>query len=351
MNVHPDRYKCVQCDKVYSSASSLWNHNSKFHKDVVVIGSHNVVIGSPDVVNVEAPSLTICSYCKKNFQNRSNRWRHEKTCNAKALVLAKLDAKNKKENKLVDIKQQNINNNINNTADDQLINTLFEYRKKIEVLQSKLDEKPVEIKKEEIVVKSTSLTLNDVVIISRAEDNYINATQLCQAGGKKFNDWFRLDTTKKLIKVLETNTGIPVLDLIEINVGGIHTGSWIHPDLAIQLAQWISPEFALQVSVWIRQLFVNGYVSIDIKLKEELKNKELEIKIKDEENKILQNKYVKKQKRTNTEVNCIYLVTSAENLKKRVYILGKTSKLKDRLSGYNKTCPYFSDKSEKEAPK
>jgi hypothetical protein len=32
---------------------------------------------------------------------------------------------------------------------------------------------------------------------------------------------------------------------------------WIHPDLAIQLAQWISPIFALQVSKWIRELF-NG---------------------------------------------------------------------------------------------
>ena len=174
------------------------------------------------------------------------------------------------------------------------------------------------------------------------------------AGGKKFNDWFRLDTTKQLISLAESEAGIPATQLIDIKKGNssqFEQGTWIHPDLAIQLAQWISPAFALQVSKWIRQLFINGYVSIDIKLKEELKNKELEIKIKDEENKILQNKYVKKQKRTNTEVNCIYLVTSAENLKKRVYILGKTSKLKDRLSGYNKTCPYFSDKSEKEAPK
>ena len=38
--------------------------------------------------------------------------------------------------------------------------------------------------------------------MSRSEDYYINATQLCQAGSKLFKDWFRLHTTKELINVL-----------------------------------------------------------------------------------------------------------------------------------------------------
>lgn len=51
-----------------------------------------------------------------------------------------------------------------------------------------------------------SLKLNNVVIESRSSDNFIDATQLCKAGGKKFNNWFQLDTTKRLITLLENST-------------------------------------------------------------------------------------------------------------------------------------------------
>ena len=36
---------------------------------------------------------------------------------------------------------------------------------------------------------------------------------------------------------MKTNTGIPVLELIDKNVGCIHNGIWIYPKMAIQLAQ------------------------------------------------------------------------------------------------------------------
>ena len=71
--------------------------------------------------------------------------------------------------------------------------------------------------------------------------------------------------------MLESNTGIPALNLIEKKVGGNHEGTFIHPDLAIQLAQWINPHFALQVSSWIRTLFTKG--KVNIKLLKEQENK------------------------------------------------------------------------------
>jgi hypothetical protein len=99
-----------------------------------------------------------------------------------------------------------------------------------------------------------SLTLNNIAIESRAEDNFINATQLCKAGGKKFKDWDRLDSTKELIKELEKSIGVDAnCKLIDKKVGGSHSGSWVHPDLAVPLAQWISPAFTIQVSKWIRE--------------------------------------------------------------------------------------------------
>jgi hypothetical protein len=124
---------------------------------------------------------------------------------------------------------------------------------------------------------------------------------------------------------------------IKGNKGGsnINTRStWIHPDLAIQLAQWISPKFALQVSKWIRTLFTTGTVSLN-KLLEE---KEHELKLKEEKIQLLQNSFLKKQHRIDyPEKYVIYMLTNEDNKNKRIYIIGKATNLKERLSSYNKT--------------
>ena len=125
-----------------------------------------------------------------------------------------------------------------------------------------------------------SLTFNGIVIESRTEDNYINATQMCKAGGKQFNDWCRLGVTRALIQALVSETGISGSLLVDVKKGNTSLysqGSWIHPDLAVQLAQWISPSFAIQVSRWIRELFTCGTVSINSsRTDEEMKQLELE---------------------------------------------------------------------------
>jgi hypothetical protein len=126
---------------------------------------------------------------------------------------------------------------------------------------------------------------------------------------------------------------IPLSQLIDIkkeNYNDLQQGSWIHPDLAIQLAQWISPQFALQVSKWIRTLFTNENQQL------EYKNKE--IKMKDNKIKLLEDLYIKKQQRKDyPEKNVIYILTTEDNKKKRIYIIGKAQELKNRLSTYNKT--------------
>jgi hypothetical protein len=123
-------------------------------------------------------------------------------------------------------------------------------------------------KKKEMTVKPVieqhKIELNGMMVLAREKDGYINATQMCKAGGKQFNDWKRLETTNALVKVLIAETGIPV-SAIDITKGGNdkkNQGSWVHPDLAIQLAQWISPVFAIQVSRWVRELAVAGSVSL-----------------------------------------------------------------------------------------
>ena len=195
--------------------------------------------------------------------------------------------------------------------------------------------------KEDETVNYSMITLNNVSITSRPIDHYVNATQLCQAGGKKFSHWFSLDTTKELIKELSADAVIPASGLVETKRGGNNKsdqGSWIHPDLSIQLAQWISPKFAIQVSKWVRTLFNKGSVEIDLSL---LREKERDIRIKDHLIKELKSVCLSKQSRVEyPEKNVIYLLTTEDHLKRRTYIVGKAKNLTNRLGTYNKTCDH-----------
>jgi hypothetical protein len=154
------------------------------------------------------------------------------------------------------------------------LNIKFYLTNKKYVIVEKIKEFFEEKKKKELLVNENKkdltgiIKINDIVIESR-EDGMINATQLCKAGNKKFNDWYRLDSTKELINVIEDEnlkTGIPVFknneNILKTGIMTIESTkgrygcSWIHPDLAVQLAQWISPTFALQVSRWTRELVI-----------------------------------------------------------------------------------------------
>jgi hypothetical protein len=190
-------------------------------------------------------------------------------------------------------------------------------------------------------VEYSNITLNNVVITSRPIDHYVNATQLCQAGEKKFSHWFSLETTKELINELSADAGIPASGLIETKRGGNDKstqGSWIHPDLSIQLAQWISPKFSIQVSKWIRKLFSDGSIEIDLSL---MREKETEMREKDDRIKKLESVCLSKQRRVvYPERNVIYMLTTDDHLRRRTYIIGKAKNLTNRLSTYNKTCDH-----------
>ena len=80
--------------------------------------------------------------------------------------------------------------------------------------------------------------LEKEVIHQRVRDGYINATAMCKAAGKQFNDYWRLKTTPEFAEVLSAETGIPVTELIQSVRGGdpYLQGTWIHPRVAIHLA-------------------------------------------------------------------------------------------------------------------
>jgi hypothetical protein len=90
-------------------------------------------------------------------------------------------------------------------------------------------------------------------IEQRGKDGYINATAMCQAAGKNWHDYFRLGSTQPFLQELAAETGIPASEIVESIRGGPphRQGTWVHPQVAISLAQWLSPRFAVLVSKWV----------------------------------------------------------------------------------------------------
>lgn len=95
---------------------------------------------------------------------------------------------------------------------------------------------------------------NTQVTFQRQEDGYINATALCKSVGREFHTWNRSKTTIAFINELSYDTHICGTDLVQIQQGGEPhlQGTWVHPQVAINLAQWLSPKFAVQVSKWVQ---------------------------------------------------------------------------------------------------
>jgi hypothetical protein len=94
--------------------------------------------------------------------------------------------------------------------------------------------------------------------ISRCQNGFINLTQMCQANGKRLDNWTRLKQTQDYIRILANSLTSEVVYSEE----GVNGGTWGHPSLAINLARWISPEFAVWCDGHIFDLMSTGSTAI-----------------------------------------------------------------------------------------
>lgn len=98
-------YVCTNCNKIYKSYKSFWNHNKKFHKE-------------DKKQSQELDEKYLCRICNKPFSKYQNRWRHEKTCNKDVSNEELAEKLSKLEKELEDFKSkpqtpQTVINNIN----------------------------------------------------------------------------------------------------------------------------------------------------------------------------------------------------------------------------------------------
>lgn len=98
-------------------------------------------------------------------------------------------------------------------------------------------------------------TVENRVIQQRATDGYINATAMCKAAGKLFGNYRQRGRTQEFLEELTADIGIPISELVQAVRGGRPElqGTWVHPYVAISLAQWCSAKFEVRVSKWVAE--------------------------------------------------------------------------------------------------
>ena len=336
--------ECQFCHNVFSNKQNLNCHQKKARYCLKIQG-------------IEVPKKYECKGCNKTFEISANFERHKKTC--------------KNPNKIQEYKDiiKQMNEDMTKLRETikviQKENEMLKQDKKdlqdsytelslTAVSGNFQDETTIEISEDDLLSDSdfiieetdteddykqlTPLELGKGYTIEhREEDGYINVTNLCKAGNKKFYGWHRLDKTKAFLRLLSESAQICADSLIKYNTAyGSERSTWVHPQVAINIAQWISPAFDLKVSGWVYEIMMTGKVDITNttsykKLQEENKNHKLRIQY-------LTKKYVKSQPRTQyKERNVVYILTTERMKKDRVYILGKANNLTHRLSTYNKS--------------
>ena len=187
-------------------------------------------------------------------------------------------------------------------------------------VDDKVDDKVNIVIKEDNNIMPYNLLLKDgsKFVVPFRKDGMVNATMLCKAGNKRFNNWFQTNTTKELIQALESVTGIPAAQLIQVKIGNslsFEQGSWIHRKLAYHLAMWVSPDFGIQVSNILDTLFTTGEVKLQRPIKKIIDLSQIDIEAEILEMKLDLSLY--------TNVICLYLAYIGNGLVKIGYSDGR----------------------------
>jgi len=125
-------YKCIKCNKNYSSYQSLWIHNKKFHSIDVILCNKTDENCNKSIINCNKNVIKTynCKFCNKEFNLRQYKYSHQKTCKNKENIVEenknlKLEIEKLKNNKIIN--KNSINNgSINNgSINNGTINTFI----------------------------------------------------------------------------------------------------------------------------------------------------------------------------------------------------------------------------------
>ncbi|MFO3675804.1 KilA-N domain-containing protein [Pseudomonas protegens] len=85
-------------------------------------------------------------------------------------------------------------------------------------------------------------------------DGWINATDVAKRFDKRPGDWLKQDETKQYLGVLADALNCDPESLLETRRGRYHSGTWLHPKLAVVFARWLDVKFAVWCDLHIDAL-------------------------------------------------------------------------------------------------
>jgi len=249
---------CEFCEKEFNTISSL-NHHKKTAKYCLKIQKKD---------NEEFK----CMYCLNIYATKDSLSNHLKICrNKDSFIYKYLEDENiKLKDENIKLKEENIELKLIISKLEAEINI---YKKDHETI-SDIAEKYIlknQINNQDMTFKLI-LENGEVMDIGIRSDGYINATQLCKAGGKAFADYQKTKQTQDYLQALSSVMNIPITELIDIKHGGIDQGTYVHRKIGYHMSQWISSYFSVQVSNVLDNLFITGRVELG----NEKNNSELE---------------------------------------------------------------------------
>lgn len=187
-----------------------------------------------------------CPHCNKSFTLQTNLDRHEKTHACEG----------------IQGNEEHVDDDENeeDEEDDEVINISLPSPKAVII---------------EDVPANTTMTLANSLVAEhggriiaemRNSDGYVNATKMCQSGGKEWSNYFKSGGNKIFIDELKRS--LPDgRDLYQTITTGpnLERGTWIHHKLAIHLAMWISPVFAVAVTDLVTRFLSGSGANIQAK--------------------------------------------------------------------------------------
>lgn len=102
--------------------------------------------------------------------------------------------------------------------------------------------------------------LEGEVVRQRVTDGYVNATAMCKAAGRELKHYNENISSREFMDELSRSVGIPTDLLVQVIRTGPNElrGTWVHPHIAVHLAQWLSPRFAVAVAQWVYDWMTQG---------------------------------------------------------------------------------------------
>jgi len=98
----------------------------------------------------------------------------------------------------------------------------------------------------------------DGVAVTFTGDGWFDATAAAAKFGKRPVDWLRLPETKRYITALKNRSGKISLLRVERRGRGKRDATWMHPKLAVRLAQWLDVDFAIWCDEQIDHILRGG---------------------------------------------------------------------------------------------